>query len=107
MTAFALSGAAICAALLCLITVVQILYTESLRLRARDLPALQFFKETLEDRIGLNTRDGVLTISLIKHTLLLLSGLFFVAATCGDTGLNWPGLFEAALFAWLTMLLSD
>ena len=34
MTVFALSGAAICAVLLCLITVVQILYMESLRLRA-------------------------------------------------------------------------
>ena len=47
MTVFALSAAAICAVLLCLITVVQILYTESLRLRSRDLPALQFFKDAV------------------------------------------------------------
>src|ERR1700682_2111599 len=106
MTAFALSGAAICAALLCLITVVQILYMESLRLRARDLPALQFFKETLEDRIGVHADQGVLAFSLIKHTLLLLLGVFFVATRFGEPGQTWQNLLEAALFAWLTMLVS-
>ena len=49
MTWFAVGAAVVCAVLLCLVTVVQILYLESLRLRARDLPALEFFKETLED----------------------------------------------------------
>src|SRR6202022_618610 len=106
MTAFALSAAAICAALLCLITVVQLLYMESLRLRSRDLPALQFFKETLEDRIGVHADEGVLAFSLIKHTLLLLLGVFFVATRLGEPGQIWQNLLEAALFAWLTMLVS-
>jgi len=106
MTAFALSGAAICAVLLCLITVVQILYMESLRLRARDLPALQFFKETLEDRIGVHADEGVLAFSFIKHTLLLLLGVFFVGMRIGEPGQVWQNLLEAALFAWLTMLAS-
>ena len=106
MIAFALSGAAICAALLCLITVVQILYMESLRLRARDLPALQFFKETLEDRIGVHADEGVLAFSFIKHTLLLLLGVFFVGMWTGEPGQVWQNLLEAALFAWLTMLAS-
>ena len=44
--------------LLALTTFVQVLYLESLRLRTRDLPSLKFFKETLEDRIGLKTEDG-------------------------------------------------
>jgi len=48
---------AISAPLLCLVTVVQLLYMESLRLRSRDLPALQFFKETLEDRIGVKAEQ--------------------------------------------------
>ena len=48
---------------------------DALRLRARDLPALQFFKETLEDRLRVKAEAGVLTFSLIKHTLLLLLGL--------------------------------
>ncbi len=104
MTWFAVGAAAVCAALLCLVTVVQILYMESLRLRARDLPALEFFKETLEERIGLEAEKGVLAFSVIKHTLLLLMGLCFMAVQFGNTGTPWQSFFEAALFAWLTML---
>ena len=106
MIAFALLAAAVCAALLCLITVVQILYMESLRLRSRDLPALQFFKETIEDRIGVHGDEGVLTFSLIKHTLLLLLGVSFVAMRYGEPGPVWQNLLESALFAWITMLVS-
>jgi putative hemolysin len=106
MTAFALSAAAICAVLLCLITVVQILYTESLRLRSRDLPALQFFKDTVEDRIGVHADEGVLAFSIIKHTLLMLLGVYFVGMRLGEPGPGWQNLLEAAFFAWLTMLVS-
>ncbi|HYL76283.1 MAG TPA: HlyC/CorC family transporter, partial [Bryobacteraceae bacterium] len=63
MIAIPLLAAIIVAALLCILTIFQTMYTESLRLRSRDLPSLQFFKETLEDRVGLKPRDGVLVIS--------------------------------------------
>jgi putative hemolysin len=109
MTWFAVVATVILAVLLCLITVVQILYMESLRLRSRDLPALQFFKEKLEDRIGVNGDDGVLAFSLIKHTLVVLLGVCFLATSTGDPARfaehPWQNLFEAALFAWLTMLI--
>src|SRR5271154_2480216 len=105
MTWFALGAIVIWAVLLCLITVVQTLYMESLRLRARDLPALQFFKETLEDRLGVSGEAGLLAFSLIKHTLVLLLGVCFLATREGEPA-PWQNLFEAALFAWLTMLLS-
>jgi len=106
MIAIPLLAAIIVAALLCILTIFQTMYTESLRLRSRDLPSLQFFKETLEDRIGLKPRDGVLVISLIKHTLLVLLGLIFVAMTWTEDAPSWQRFLEAALFAWLTMLLS-
>jgi CBS domain containing-hemolysin-like protein len=105
MTWFAVGATIIWAVLLCLATVVQTLYMESLRLRSRDLPALQFFKETLEDRIGVKGDQGVLAFSLIKHTLVLLLGVCFLATRDGQQT-PWQNLFEAALFAWLTMLLS-
>jgi putative hemolysin len=105
MTWFALAAIIVWAVLLCLITVVQTLYMESLRLRARDLPALQFFKETLEDRLGVSGEAGLLAFSLIKHTLVLLLGVCFLATREGDAA-PWQNLFEAALLAWLTMLLS-
>jgi len=106
MTWFAPLAAIVCAVLLCLITVVQILYMESLRLRSRDLPALQFFKEKLENRIGLEADKGVLAFSLIKHTLMLLMGLCFMATQFGQTSTPWESFFEAGLMAWLSMLLS-
>jgi putative hemolysin len=106
MTWFAVAATVIWAVGLCLVTVVQILYTESLRLRSRDLPALQFFKEALEDRIGVKGDDGVLAFSLIKHTLVLLLGVCFLATRTGEPAQPWQNLFEAALFAWLTMLIS-
>ena len=61
--------------LLGLVTFVQLLYLESLRLRTRDLPSLKFFKETLEDRSASKTEDGAGSFSLIKHTLLVLLGV--------------------------------
>jgi len=89
-------GVAVTLTLLGLVTFVQVLYLESMRLRTRDLPSLKFFKDTLEDRIGLDTEDGAGAFSLIKHSLLILLALlyvFYVAA-----------LWQALLAAWLTML---
>lgn len=106
MTLFTIVGAVICAALLCLITVVQILYSESLRLRARDLPALQFFKETLEPHMGVKAETGVLAFSIVKHTLMLLLGVSFLGMRLADRAPAWESLFGAALFAWLTMVVS-
>jgi putative hemolysin len=77
---------------------------ESQRLMARDLPALQFFKDQLEDLIGLPVDRGALTFSLIKHTLLLLIGLCFLLLHLGDRAPSWEVFLEAALPAWLTML---
>lgn len=105
MTWFAVGASVIWAVLLCLITVVQILYMESLRLRSRELPALQFFKDELERRIGVKGDDGVLAFSLIKHTLIVLLGVCFLATRTGEPA-PWQNLFEAALFAWLTMLIA-
>ena len=44
--------------LLILVTCIQLLYLESLRLRTRELPALQFFKEDARRQLGLETEDG-------------------------------------------------
>jgi putative hemolysin len=67
--------------LLCLVTFVQTLYLESLRLRTRENPALEFFKETLEERLGLDTAPGMLAYSLIKHTLLVVGGGVFILSS--------------------------
>ncbi len=64
-----------------LVTCIQVLYLESLRIRARELPALEFFKETLEPKIGLTTERGALTFSLVKHIGLAVIGCLILAIT--------------------------
>jgi putative hemolysin len=94
---FAIAIATLLAILLLgLVTFVQLLYLESLRLRTRDLPSLKFFKDELEDKIGIKADQGAGSFSLVKHSLLVALGLLYFA---------WLGsLWEAALAAWLVMI---
>jgi putative hemolysin len=87
-----------------LVTFVQLLYLESVRLRTRDLPALKFFKETLEDRLALSMEQGTGTYSLVKHTLLVLLGVLFFAALI-PAG-PWQALvfWQALGSAWFAMV---
>ena len=91
-------------ALLGLVTFVQLLYLESLRLRTRDLPSLKFFKDTLEDQIGLKTELGMGSYSLIKHTLLVLVTLCYFAWFADGLPWGWSVFWQAGLTAWLTLL---
>ncbi len=91
--------------LLALVTLVQMFYIEAQRLRARDLPSLQFFKETLEDRIGLKPENGTLSFSLIKHSLLVFVGVFYAAIYTREDVISKQSVIEALAFAWLTMLI--
>jgi putative hemolysin len=90
--------------LLVLVTFVQVLYLESMRLRTRDFPSMRFFKETLEDKIGLQTEDGAEAFSILKHTLLVLLGVLCLAWTAD--GEPWqPAVFwQAAATVWLLMM---
>ncbi len=69
-----------------LVTCIQVLYLESLRIRARELPSLQFFKETLESKIGLETERGALTFSLVKHVGLAVLGCLALAIAVAERG---------------------
>ena len=86
------------------ITFVQVLYLESLRLRTRGLPALAFFKEVIQERIGLKSERGALAFSLIKHTLIVLIGVVALGITSRRTSTPWAALLEACLVSWFVML---
>ncbi|HTT62973.1 MAG TPA: hemolysin family protein [Bryobacteraceae bacterium] len=90
--------------LLGLVTFVQVLYLESLRLRTRDYPAIKFFKETLEDKIGFQTEDGAGSFTLIKHTILLLIGILYFLVFADGRAWTWPEVLETAAASWLTMI---
>lgn len=90
--------------LLVLVTFVQLLYLESMRLRTRDLPSLAFFKETLEDRLGMKTEEGAETFSIIKHTLLVMSGVLCLAWSADSAPWSAIAFWEGALSGWLIMI---
>ena len=97
-------AALVAAPALGLVTFVQLLYLESMRLRTRDLPALKFFKDTLEDRIGLKTEDGAGAFSLIKHTLMVLLGIFYFAWFADGEPWHAAVFWQAVLAVWLVMM---
>jgi CBS domain containing-hemolysin-like protein len=86
--------AMLAALIVTLVTCIQLLYLESLRIRTRELPSLQFFKETLEGRIGIDTERGTLTFSIIKHLGMAIVGCLTLAVTW-HLQQDWEGLFAA------------
>jgi putative hemolysin len=94
---------AIAVPLLSIVTFVQLLYLESMRLRTRDRASLRFFKATLEDRIGLNTEHGNESFSLIKHTLLVLLGVLYFAWITDSQPWHAAVFWQTVLVVWLSM----
>lgn len=90
--------------LLALVSFVQVLYLESMRLRTRDLPSIKFFKETLEDKLGMTTEQGSGVFSLIKHSILLLLAMGFFAWFADGQPWRWSEFWQAILAAWLSMV---
>ena len=85
MTLVLLIADLLTAGVVTLASIIQVLYLESLRIRARELPSLEFFKSTLEARLGMETETGALTFSLIKHIGLAVIGCLTLATTSQTT----------------------
>ena len=90
--------------LLAVVSFVQVLYLESMRLRTRDLPSIKFFKDTLEDKLGMTTEQGAGVFSLVKHSLLLLMTVGYFGWFADGQPWHWEVFWQAALAAWLTMV---
>jgi CBS domain containing-hemolysin-like protein len=93
-------------ALLCFVSYVQLLYLESLRLLRRETAALEFFRETLADQIGLDQEKGSLAFSLIKHISLFLIGVFFLCGLVRVEVPHWQSVLEAVGTSLLAMLVA-
>jgi len=92
------------AALLLLVSFVQLLALESMRLRSRDSEALEYFKEHLQDKLRAANERDTLVYSLAKHSLLVGAGSSFAILTLAKDGGAKPAI-ESFVFAWLVMLL--
>ena len=86
-----------------LATAVQMFYLEAMRLRTRELPSLTYFKEYVEDGIGLKTERGALIFSLWKHSLLALLGVAMSVLATREHLLG-EDFLEAALLSWMSMM---
>ncbi len=91
---------------LAFVSYVQLLYLESLRLLKRETPSLEYFREHLEDRIGLDTERGSLAFSLIKHVLLVLVGVLYLCGLLRPEAPPWQSVLEAIGCGCLAMLVS-
>src|SRR5262245_18943044 len=92
------------AALVTLATCIQVLYLEAQRLRARDLPSLEFFKETLEPKIGVEIEKATLVFSLVKHLGLAVLGVITLAWTSQNAE-PWEAFAAACLLVMLYAVL--
>ncbi len=106
MTLLCLSIAILLTLLLTFVSYVQLLYLESLRLIRREVPSLEFFRETLVGKIGLDPEHGSLAFSLIKHVSLFSIGLFYLCALVRPNAPHWQSVLEALGLGLLAMLLS-
>ncbi len=101
-----LSFALILTLLLTFVSYVQLLYLESLRLLRRELPSLEFFRETLAEKIGLETERGSLAFSLVKHVSLFLIGVFYLCTLDRPSVPHWQSVLEAVILSLAAMLFS-
>ncbi|MGD1091437.1 MAG: hemolysin family protein [Bryobacteraceae bacterium] len=79
-----------------LVTCVQLFYLESLRIHTQERKSLEFFKETLESKLGLETERGGLTFSIVKHLGLGVIGALTLAATA-QAAATWQDVAVACL----------
>jgi putative hemolysin len=92
--------------LLGFVSYIQLLYLESLRLLRHEVPSLEYFRESLAEKIGLETEHGSLTFSLIKHVSLPLVGLFYLCALVRPGVPPWQSVLEAIGLSFVAMLLT-
>jgi CBS domain containing-hemolysin-like protein len=91
--------------LVALFTAIQTLYLESMRLLPRDVRALPYFKDVLQERIGLEVDEGSLIFSLWKHSLLVIAGVLVLAEIVVDQAPFWIMVLQGVVGAWLMMML--
>lgn len=86
------------------VSFVHLLCRESLRITARELPSLQFYRSTLQDKVGLDAETGALAFSLIRHFGLLALAVVTLSIVLQEGRPVWLSLLEAFAFSSLLML---
>jgi CBS domain containing-hemolysin-like protein len=87
--------AAVMTALMVLTSLVQTMYQESMKLRVRAVPSFDFFKLTLENKLGQTSENGFLAFSLIKQIIVVLFGLEILLMFDATGAGFWESALEA------------
>ncbi len=106
MTYVCIGLALLLTCLLAFVSYVQLLYLESLRLIRREVPSLEFFRESLAAKIGLEPEHGSLAFSLVKHVSLFLVGVFYLCALVRPGVPQWQSVIEAIVASFVAMLVT-
>lgn len=104
MTALLITVSAGLTLVLAFTSILQLLFLESLRLRTREFRSVQFFKASLSEKIAPDTDTGATAFSVVKHTVLAILGVVFLAITAWNSPHVGDGLLPASLLSLGTML---
>lgn len=85
----------------------HLLCRESLRIKARELPSLQYFREVLQQRLGMDAEDGALAFSLSRHFGLLALAIVTMAMVITAGSPLWRAVLEAIALSSVFMLLTS
>ena len=92
--------------LVTLFTTIQTFYLESMRLRTREVPAIEYFKKELETKLKMRPEEGTLTFSLLKHSCLVMMGVLLLVEVEGSGPIIPVDIGEALIAALLLMTFS-
>jgi len=106
MNLVCLVAALLLTVLLGFVSYIQLLYLESLRLIRREAASLEYFRETVAEKVGLENEHGSLAFSLLKHIGLPLAGVFYLCALVRPAVPAWQSVVEAIAFSFLAMLVA-
>ena len=96
--------AAVMAGLMVLTSLVQMMYQETMKLRMRAVPAVDFFKSTLEDKLGETPENGFLAFSLIKQITVVLFGLEVLLLFDATGAGFWESALEACVASVVVLI---
>lgn len=88
------------------VSYVHLLCRQSLRITARELPSLQFYRTTLQEKLGFDAEDGALAYSLIRHFGIIGLTITTMAIFALKEPL-WQSILEASVAGSFLMLLTS
>jgi CBS domain containing-hemolysin-like protein len=89
------------------VSFVHLVCRESLRIKARELPSLEFYRESLQESLGMEAEDGALAFSLVRHFGLLGIAIITMAMALLTKAPLWLAVLQAFGISSVLMLFTS